>query len=148
MAADTNSPLALITKAASTTKFRSEVVKMNAISREIMEEAIGIRMAELARSEGHFPNMPNNDKRAIEKQRQTRRERRTGTAITDRYQKAVHYAIKKGINNVRSISEATGIEEDAVRRSCRQLYERGKIKRAGIVRKPGGNAQIWELVTP
>jgi hypothetical protein len=49
-------------------------------------------------------------------------ERRNGTALTDRYQKAVHYAIKKGINNVRSISEATGIEEDAVRRSCRQLY--------------------------
>ena len=49
---------------------------------------------------------------------------------------------------MRSISEATGIEEDAVRRACRQLCERGKIKRAGIVRKPCGNAQIWELVTP
>ena len=121
---------------------------MTAVSREMFEEFIGIKMLELARSEGHFPNMPNNDKRAIEKQRQTRRERRTGTAMTDRYQKAVHYAIKKGIDNVRSISEATGIEEDAVRRSCRQLFERGKIKRAGIIRKPGGNAQIWELVTP
>lgn len=121
---------------------------MTAISREMFEEFIGIKMLELARSEGHFPNMPNNDKRAIEKQRQTRKKRSTGTAMTDRYQKAVHYAIKKGINNVRAMSEATGIEEDAVRRACRQLYERGKIKRAGIIRKPGGNAQIWELVTP
>jgi hypothetical protein len=47
---------------------------MTAISREMFEEFIGIKMLELARSEGHFPNMPNNDKRAIEKQRQTRRE--------------------------------------------------------------------------
>jgi predicted HTH transcriptional regulator len=121
---------------------------MTAVSREMFEEFIGIKMLELARSEGHFPNFPNNDKRAIEKQQRTRMERCNGTALTDRYQKAVHYAIKKGITNVRSISEATGIEEDAVRRACRQLCERGKIKRAGIVRKPGCNAQIWELVTP
>jgi len=121
---------------------------MTAISREMFEEFIGIKMLELARSEGHFPNMPNNDKRSIEKQRQTRRERRNSPSLMDRHQKAVHYAIKKGINNVRAMSEATGIEEDAVRRACRRLYERGKIKRAGIIRKPGGNAQIWELVTP
>ena len=92
--------------------------------------------------------MPNNDKRSIEKQRQTLMERRNSPSLMDRHQKAVHYAIKKANNNVRPMSEATGIEEDAVRRACRQLYERGMIKRAGIIRKPGGNAQIWELVTP
>ena len=32
---------------------------MTAISREMFEEFIGIKMLELARSEGHFPNMPN-----------------------------------------------------------------------------------------
>jgi len=121
---------------------------MTAVSREMFEEFIGMKMLELARSEGHYPNLPNNDRRSIEKQKATRARRQREVSCRDRYQKAAYQAIKRGITNVRSISEVTGIEEDAIRRACRDLQERGKIKKAGILRKPGGNAQIWEIVSP
>jgi hypothetical protein len=121
---------------------------MTAVSPQMMEELIGIRMAAMARSEGHMPNMPNTDRRSIEKQRETRALKQAGMPLRDRYQKAAYQAIKRGIKNVRDISRATDIDEDAILRACRDLQERGKIRKAGVVRKPGGNAQIWELVTP
>jgi predicted transcriptional regulator len=121
---------------------------MTAVSPQMMEELIGLRMAALARSEGHTPSLPKNDRQSVEKQRETRARKMVAMPLRDRYQRAVYQAIKRGIRNVRQISELTDIEEDAVRRACRDLHERGKIRKAGIIRKAGGNAQIWEIVSP
>jgi hypothetical protein len=86
---------------------------MTAVLPQMMEELIGICMAAMARSEGHMPNMPNTDRRSIEKQRETRALKQAGMPLRDRYQKAAYQAIKRGIKNVRDISRATDIDEDA-----------------------------------
>jgi len=121
---------------------------MNAISREIMEEAIGIRMAELARSEGHFPNMPNNDNRAIEKVKQTRRERSANAKYYEEAKSLIIRSIKRGTKTSPGIAKLNNLKVDFVRSICRDLHGTGALVKEVRTSPGGSRVYVWSIVTP
>ena len=121
---------------------------MNAISPQMIEELIGIKMAEMAYMEGHRPGVPKMDRTSIEKARKTYIANNRSQALGNRYRQTVLKAIKIGLDTSRKIANATDIPEDSVRKSLRHLEADRMIRRAGHVQVPGGRCQVWRSVTP
>jgi hypothetical protein len=118
---------------------------MNELSRDMLEEAIGIQMAALARSEGHRSIMPNTDKRISEKCSIERTANNRQKEIALQNQQLCFEAIEKGHMTVKQIVKATGLGDESVRKACRRLYEADRVKRSGILSVSGGQAYVYKL---
>lgn len=117
---------------------------MSAVSRQMMEELIGIRMAKLARSEGHKPAMPKNVKRQPQKPQTTNR----NTIIGIKNRKRVLTAIRRGVRTCPHIAEVLSIPDGSARKACRTLEKEGKIKRQGFTTLNNSQTTLWSIVTP
>jgi hypothetical protein len=119
---------------------------MNAMSREMMEQMIGIRMAALAKKEGHESKFPNMDDRRAEKCREERKENNRYVGLATKNNSITLQAIADGHVTVSDIAKAVGLGDETVRKACRRLFEAGKIERDGILYRSGGQAFVYKIV--
>ena len=118
---------------------------MNALSRDMLEEAIGIQMAELARKEGHRSIMPNTDKRNSEKCSIERTANNRQKEIALQNQQLCFEAIEKGHTTVKQIVKATGLGDESVRKACGRLYIAAMVERSVMPNVSGGQAYVYKL---
>ena len=118
---------------------------MNELSRDMLEEAIGIQMAELARKEGHRSIMPHTDRRITDKDKINPPATNRQKEIALQNQQRCFDAIEKGHMTVKQIVKATGLGDESVRKACRRLYEADRVKRSGILSVSGGQAYVYKL---
>ena len=117
---------------------------MTAVSKQMMEELIGIRMAQLARSEGHQPAMP----KMVEKLPQLPNITHRNTIIGIKNRQRIMTAIRRGIRTCPHIAAALGVPDGSVRKACRELEIEGKIKRDGFTLVNNSRTTLWSIVTP
>lgn len=121
---------------------------MNAVSRNTLEEAIGIQMAHLARSEGHRPGLPNTDQRAIEKVKQTRRERSANAKYYDETKSLIIRSIKRGTKTAPGIAKSNDLNINFVRSICRDLHGAGTLVKEVRTSPGGSRVYVWSIATP
>ena len=118
---------------------------MNELSRDMLEEAIGIQMAALARSEGHRSIMPNTDKRISEKCSIERTANNRQKEIALQNQQLCFEAIEKGHTTAKQIVKATGLGDESVRKACGRLYIAAMVERSVMPNVSGGQAYVYKL---
>ena len=121
---------------------------MNALSRELMEEMIGIKMAQMARKEGHYARMPSVESARAEKCRAERKQNSRFIKIAEENKRLTYEAIANGHVTVTQIAKETGLGDESVRKACRRLYHSGIVLRDGIVNVGGGQAFVYKIATP
>lgn len=117
---------------------------MNALSKQMLEEAIGIQMAALARREGHKPAPP----KMVEKVPQNPERKHANTLIGIKNRKRVLTAIRRGVRTCPHIASALRIPDGSARKACRELEHAGKIKRSGFVIFNNSKTTLWSITTP
>ena len=117
---------------------------MNAVSRQTMEELIGIRMAALAKAEGHIPAPP----KMVEKVPQNPERNHANTLIGIKNRKRVLTAIRRGVRTCPHIAQVLSIPDGSARKACRELEKEGKIKRQGFTTLNNSQTTLWSIVTP
>ena len=121
---------------------------MNAVSRNTLEEAIGIQMAHLARIEGHRPGLPNTDQRAIEKVKQTRRERSAHAKCYEEAKSLVIRSIMRGTKTAPGIAKSNNLNVYFVRSICRDLHIAGLLLKEVRTSPSGSRVYVWSIATP
>ena len=121
---------------------------MTAVSPQMIEELIGIRMLELARSEGHQPGFPKNDRMGTSTAQTRPRKRGKGVIFSAEMREMVLRSIKKGINTADKMARAHDVKIDTIRRTCRQLQAEGLIARNVLVDPRGGRKYVWSVFKP
>ena len=117
---------------------------MNALSKEMLEKALGIQMAALARREGHRPLPP----QMVQKVPQNPERKHANTLIGIENRKRVLTAMRRGLRTCPQIAAALSIPDGSARKACRELEQAGKIKRYGFVILNNNKTTLWSIVTP
>lgn len=117
---------------------------MTAVSHLMMEELIGIRMAALAKAEGHIPAPP----KMVDKVPQNPNRKHANTLIGIKNRKRVLTAIRRGVRTCPHIAEVLSIPSGSARKACRELEQEGKIKREGFTTVNSSQTTLWGIVSP
>ena len=117
---------------------------MTALSKQMLEEAIGIQMAALARREGHRPLPPH----MVQKVPQNPERKHANTLIGIKNRKRVLTAIRRGVRTCPHIASTLSIPDGSARKACRELETEGKIKRNGFTLVNNSRTTLWSIVTP